>query len=85
MRATFALAALVCAVLAAGAARGVMSATNGFAYFENFDEATGGSDIFAISPNGTGLRNVSKTEGMDETDPWVSPNGKLAGTRRSGR
>jgi Tol biopolymer transport system component len=77
MRATLLLLVVFCAVLAVSAARGVTQATNGLVYFENFDDTTQGSDIFAIAPNGTGLRNVTRTEEIDETDPDVSPNGKL--------
>src|SRR5215216_7131353 len=77
MRTTSVLAVLVAAVLAVGSAQGVTPGKNGPIYFENFDETTQTSDIFAVNVDGSGLRNVSKTDTGDESEPAVSPNGKL--------
>jgi len=77
VRTTLFLAVLVAAVLVAGSAQGVTPGKNGLIYFENFDETTQTSDIFVVNPDGSGLRNVSKTETSDETEPAVSPDAKL--------
>jgi len=68
---------LLAAVLVAGSAQGVTPGKNGLIYFENFDEGTAGSDIFAINPNGSGLQNLTKSQDIDETEPAASPNGSL--------
>jgi Tol biopolymer transport system component len=77
MRVTIVLAVLAAAVLAAGSAQGVTPGKSGLIYFENYDETTQSTDIFSVTSTGTGLRNVTRTEGIDETEPSASPDGKL--------
>ena len=77
MRATLTAAVVVAAALAVGAAQAVSPGKNGAIYFESFNEATQSTDIFAISPSGSGLRDVTKSQDVDEADPSVSPNGRL--------
>jgi TolB protein len=75
MRITVLTAVLVAAVFAAGAALAVPKGKNGPIYFENFSETTSSSDIWSISPAGTGLKVVVGTS-AEEIDPSVSPDGK---------
>ena len=77
MRATLVLAVLAAAVLAAGSAQGVTPGKSGLIYFENYDEGTQSSDIFSVTPTGGDVRNITHSEGIDETEPAVSPDGKL--------
>src|SRR5262245_3408945 len=78
MRATLTAAVVVlAAALAVGAAQAVRPGKNGAIYFESFNDQTQSTDIYAISPSGSGLREVTKTQDSDEADPSVSPNGRL--------
>ena len=73
----FGPAIVLVAALVVSAAQAVRPGKNGAIYFESFNEATQSTDIFAISPSGSGLRAVTKSNDTDEADPSVSPNGRL--------
>src|SRR5215831_18791033 len=74
MRTTLVLLVFAAAALAAGVARGVTPGKNGLIYFQNFSAATGSSDIYSIAPSGSGLKAITSSQGVDETEPSVSPN-----------
>jgi Tol biopolymer transport system component len=77
MRAILALAAIVAAAFAAGAAHGLTSAVkNGPIFFDNFDSTTKTLDIYSIGAGGAGLKNLTNSSGADESEPAASPNGK---------
>jgi len=77
MRTTLVILVLFGAVLAVGAARGVTPGKNGLIYFQNFSATTGSSDIYSIAANGSGLRPLTSSQTVDETQPSVSPNRRL--------
>jgi Tol biopolymer transport system component len=68
---------LLAAVLAVGSAQGVTPGKNGLIYFENFNENTQSSDIYSINAGGSGLKPLTNSQLIDETEPSVSPNGRL--------
>jgi len=76
MRAAVALLAVVLAAVAAGAAHGVTSGKNGLIYFEDFNEDTQSSDIYSVNSDGTGIKEITKSELVNETEPAASPDGK---------
>jgi Tol biopolymer transport system component len=77
MRTAVVLLVLVLAAVAgAGVANGVTPGKNGLIYFEDFNEDSQSSDIYVIAPNGTGLKPVTNSDLVNETEPAVSPSGK---------
>jgi TolB protein len=76
MRATvFCSLVAVAATLVVGAARGA-TPKNGLIYFENFDDDTLTEAIYAVNPDGSGLKTVAASATANLAEPAVSPNNK---------
>ena len=76
MRAAVALVVILVAAVTVGVAHGVTPGKNGLIYFEDFNEDTQSSDIYTVSANGTGVKALTASELVNETEPAVSPSGK---------
>jgi TolB protein len=70
------LAVAVALVGLSSAAQAVPPGRPGLIAFDNFNVDGESYDIFVVSENGTGLRNVTRTTTLDEYDPSWSPDAR---------
>src|SRR5262245_24454825 len=76
MRAAVALVVILLAAVTVAGAHGTTPGRNGVVYFEDFNEDTQSSDIYSVNPDGTGIKEITKSELVNETEPAASPDGK---------
>src|SRR5215210_1244136 len=70
------VAAAVALVALSSGAQAVPPGTPGLIAFDNFNVDSESYDIYVVSENGSGLRDVTPTPTLDESDPSWSPDGR---------